>query len=490
MLRILYPILFVVTLLSVNFMCAQNLGSGYSLNDTSLRPMQSAAKPTYLQSFSDPSFPATTIRRISDAAVGTVRVPMYSTIQSWNADESLMIIYGNGSHYLLDGATYAPIRVMNDINPDDVETLFWDFNNADILYYIDDTNSELISYNARTLAKTTLVNLSNITSCSGTITSGNDVQMMSWDSDVITFRCGNNAAYYYRISTASLVQFNITNINSTAPMPFPSGNLFFHRNKVYDAAGNYVRDLNVSNVEHSCLGKLSNGNDAYYAVAFASGPNGGCVATLVVHDATTGSCYDATPIANYTYTQSGTHISALAHKNSQDGWVAVSCMGYDLDGQDILDQELFIAQAGPTSASVYRVAHHRSDEVEFDYWGEPHVTISPSGTRLLFGSDWSGVDDGAQVDAYVAELNSYTLSNTTEFKKQISIYPNPSSAYINVAGINDDYKYQILDVSGRVILNGAITISNPIYIAEFPTGVYFLKLESNQQEEIVSFIKN
>lgn len=49
-----------------------------------------------------------------------------------------------------------------------------------------------------------------------------------------------------------------------------------------------------------------------------------------------------------------------------------------------------------------------------DYWGEPHVTISPIGTRLLFGSDWSGSEDGVSVDSYVAELSSYTLENNTE----------------------------------------------------------------------------
>jgi len=38
------------------------------------------------------------------------------------------------------------------------------------------------------------------------------------------------------------------------------------------------------------------------------------------------------------------------------------------------------------------------------YFGEPHVTISPTGTRLLFGSDW--YDSGA-VDSYVIELPSH-----------------------------------------------------------------------------------
>jgi len=153
---------------------------------------------------------------------------------------------------------------------------------------------------------------------------------------------------------------------------------------------------------------LSNGDDAYFAISFAQGQDGGCFGTLVAHNATTGNCFAVTPTEDYGYSKSGTHISALAHKNSEGGWVAVSSMGYQRDGVQILDQELFVAKVDEFQGTVYRVAHHRSDEDDIDYWGEPHVTISPSGTRLLYGSDWSGSEDGISVDAYIAELGAYT----------------------------------------------------------------------------------
>ncbi|MHB9052201.1 MAG: hypothetical protein ACYC3R_10185, partial [Thiomonas delicata] len=38
------------------------------------------------------------------------------------------------------------------------------------------------------------------------------------------------------------------------------------------------------------------------------------------------------------------------------------------------------------------------------YWAEPHVVISPSGTRLLFASDWGGSPD---VDTYVVTLPGF-----------------------------------------------------------------------------------
>jgi hypothetical protein len=42
------------------------------------------------------------------------------------------------------------------------------------------------------------------------------------------------------------------------------------------------------------------------------------------------------------------------------------------------------------------------------YWGEPQVTISPSGTRLIFASDWENSDT---VDTYVVELPAFKGAN-------------------------------------------------------------------------------
>ena len=82
-------------------------------------------------------------------------------------------------------------------------------------------------------------------------------------------------------------------------------------------------------------------------------------------------------------------------------------VGYDEDGQSLLDQELVLARVEKGNVDVYRIGHHRADEKEFDYWGEPHAVISPTGTRVLFGSDWSGEEDGKSVDSYVVELPAF-----------------------------------------------------------------------------------
>ncbi len=401
----------VVGVLLVGFLGAQDLSQGLLVNDLTLRPMQPKLKPAYLDTIIDPSF-GTTIRRITDAGPGNRIKPMYSTIQAWNADESLMIVYDQsvGDHMLMDGMTYAYIRHLTDFVPRDLEQIFWDFNDPNVFYYMDRFTYNFTKYFVDTQTKQVLADLVALTGCTSGMNMGNDVQMMSWDSDVFGFRCGNSEIYYYRISTNQLVQVNTSNVNYTAPMPGPSGQNFYHQRSVYNAAGNLTYTLNESSGEHSCLGKLPNGNDGHFAVAFANGPNGGCGGNLVAHDLTTGACFSVISEGQgYDYSKSGTHISALAHKNTEGGWVAASMIGFQQDGQALLDQELIIAKAEQGNIKVCRIGHHRSDEdFPHDYWGEPHAVISPTGTRVLFGSDWSGAEDGESIDCYVVELPAFS----------------------------------------------------------------------------------
>jgi len=485
--------LFLLLLVLLPFISsAQDLSYGLVVNDLALHPMQPLVKPGYLQTVVDPSF-GTTIRRITNANVGSGVVPMYSTIQAWNADESLMILYdlNTSSHQLLDGTTYQYIRHLNDVNENDLEQLFWDFNDPDVFYF--PSGSEFIKYTVSTQSQQVIVDLqqaiNNCTtcnSCTGSINFGNDVQMMSWDSDVLSFRCNNDNVYAYRISTNTLTEINSGYIGYTAPMPGASGNRFYHRANVYDSNGNFDLALNSYGGEHSCLGKLPNGNDGYFAVTFSQGPQGGCAGNLVAHDLTTGQCFEVISQAQgYDYSQSGTHISALAHKNTEGGWVAASMIGYingGQNGQALLDQELVIAKAEQGNIKVCRIGHHRSDEVEFDYWGEPHVVISPTGTRVLFGSDWSGSEDGQSVDSYVVELPSYS-QNTVDVDvslttNEICLFPNPTQGLFQINGLIGSYNIQILNADGSVFQN--INTNQNYYsinLNNLPAGLFLVSIK-------------
>lgn len=112
----------------------------------------------------------------------------------------------------------------------------------------------------------------------------------------------------------------------------------------------------------------------------------------------TGACRVVGQSNGYGYPHSGVHPSALAY--DRPGWVAVSSIGYgqleyfeSSEPAPLLLSELIVVNTDPGNEQVCRLAHTRTFGKDAQnsgyegYFGEPYPVISPSGTRILFGSD-------------------------------------------------------------------------------------------------------
>ena len=400
-----------------------DLCQGYRVNDKANRPMSALARPAPGSSYIDPSF-GSKITRITDSsaiASGIIKT-MYNTIQAWNADESRMILWHRGDgHHLYHGKNYSHIEKLN-IAPADLEQVFWSTTNKNVLIYPNSAigqvvqtttgnvplqGNELIEYNIASRQYRIIREFNSY--CFGDpISLGNDVQNLSYDSDVIGLRCGDRG-FVYRQSNNSISPL-AGSPGFLAPQAFPSGNFVYHQGNIYDSQLNQLRSLDLGNVsEHSNFGRFHNGRDAYFTVSFDANSGNSCgdgIGSLVVHDPGTAECRVLVgPATGYPYTLSGSHPSALAVKNP--GWAVVSSIGYGTQGDSLLEQELYLANTDSTNPKVCRIAHHRATgrKGSVGYFAEPHPVLSPSGTRVLFSSDWS--DSGA-VDVYVVEMPSYT----------------------------------------------------------------------------------
>jgi hypothetical protein len=369
------------------------------ITDTDAHPMSALAKPARLAAATDPEF-GTRIVRVTDVAGdtgGDVIKPMYSTIPAWNADESRLILYEvGGGHRLYDGHTYEFIRSLN-IDPPDLEQVYWHPADPDVLFYAD--GNELIQYSVSDDNGTSVHTFSWCSQVSG----GDDPMYIAWDGNSIGFRCEDTGeAFVYHLDTDS--ESARVDGADLGPQVGPSGNTVYLAGDVYDGSMTFLRTLDLDNpYDHASLGQLAGGHDTLNIVGYDPGPGGSGVGTLVVFDLTTGDDFVVVgQDTGYPYPPSGTHISAVAHH--APGWVAVSVVGNDLDGQDVLDNELLLADTN--TGEVCRIGHHRSHgrDGPQGYWAEPHASISPSGTRVVFGSDWGG---GETVDTYVVELPSY-----------------------------------------------------------------------------------
>ena len=382
-------------------------------------------KPALGQVVVDPAF-GTRIRRITDAKQqfgASVAKPVYSTIPAWNADESLLIVYvtgggGGGRYALLDGRTYKFVRFL-DLRPPDLEQYFWSASDPDAIFYV--RNEKLDSGYFRALVKYRvstgkLCVVRKFADCDGDtwqVTAGSDPMYSSWDNDLWGFACKNyssgavKSVWTYRISTG---RESAHVLREEAPQPTASGRAALGARRSGEQGLADVlnpdsllvsRTLMLSFAEHADQLVLANGTDVYAAVSY----DGPIEATLATEETLSGKVDVVVGRAAgfKIYPPTSTHISGLAFR--RPGWVAVSVVG-DRGGAKLLAQELLIADLN-TKGRVCRVAHHYSHATQkgtLAYWAEPHVVISPTATRLLFGSDWGG---GDTVDSYVVELPAY-----------------------------------------------------------------------------------
>ena len=381
------------------------------VTDKDPRPMTALAKPALGGTVIDAEF-GTTLRRITAVAgsgANAAIVPMYTTISAWNADESLLILYsvGGGGHQLYDGKTYQLIRSL-DINPADLEQVYWDTSDPDILYYVD--NQEFIRYHVSAGTQDRLHSFSTLCGASS-VSNGDDPMFTSWDSHRLGLVCSNQM-FIYDSFTDSVLGPKAASGTPPAQVA-PSGTLAYLEagtGQVLDANLNLVRSLGLQVPDnHASLGRLANGHDTWNGAVYDDGnddakSNVGILVTWDLTDGTGGAVIG--PKTGWPYPPDG-HVSAMAYK--QPGWIFVSTVPDDtagLQGKTLLGLENLIADTN--TGAVCRVGRHRSwgkNNSVLGYWAEAHTVPSPSGTRAVFASDWG---NGTSVDSYVLELPSYS----------------------------------------------------------------------------------
>jgi len=427
-------------------------------NSKALVNYSALPQPAVGVAVTDPDF-GVTIRRITDAQNNwnmNVAVPAYPTIAAWNADESWLVLYATcnlansascpsnapGPGWaLFNGKTYA-FNQWLPINPADIEQFYWDTSNPDLMYYVDATTMVLTRYHVSTGVKDSLHDFSKDIATGGALASacpggwivsgGEDPFFMSQNNDLIGLGCGllttgpngatNFSGFTYRLSTGAISLPAIT-AEAVVPQATPSGNNSWFYGLTAPTSGQVLNTTNnglvltvgIDGTQHSDMLMNAAGQDVVGAAQYdGPGDNG----SLITANLDTGVV--STIIGGNTgdpYPPSGTLISGRAIK--VPGWFVVSATGNINVVQTYLDQEVMLVNVD--TMEMCRVAHHRStgnwdNAAISNYWAQPNATPSPSGTRILFASDWGAGTPGnsataspyAVVDTYVIELPGYT----------------------------------------------------------------------------------
>lgn len=72
---------------------------------------------------------------------------------------------------------------------------------------------------------------------------------------------------------------------------------------------------------------------------------------------------------------------------------------------------------------------------------------------------------------------------------QADVYPNPADNQIFITGLQTDVDIEFYDICGKLSLSGT-TISGKISCEELPTGIYFLRFRSGNEEYVARILKN
>jgi hypothetical protein len=81
------------------------------------------------------------------------------------------------------------------------------------------------------------------------------------------------------------------------------------------------------------------------------------------------------------------------------------------------------------------------------------------------------------------------LSIDEYINEQINVYPNPTSAIVNIE-LDGEFSISMTDVKGRIIYKGNGTDEMSINTGSFESGVYLLQIQNDQFQTTVRVVKN
>jgi len=119
-------------------------------------------------------------------------------------------------------------------------------------------------------------------------------------------------------------------------------------------------------------------------------------------DLATGEVTPLWPI-DFSHTAIGLHFSGCAFR--RPGWTLVSTHDGDPGAYTWMDDQVFALELKP-GGRVVRLTHTHSlvdEEQEHDYWAEPHASVNPDFTRVVFTTNWGRSGTG-EVEMFLMEL--------------------------------------------------------------------------------------
>jgi hypothetical protein len=130
------------------------------------------------------------------------------------------------------------------------------------------------------------------------------------------------------------------------------------------------------------------------------------------------------------------------------------------------------------------------------------TTIGGAGTYSFTWSNGSTTEDinGLAAATYTVSVNdggcvsdtSFTILNVAGLSEnqmiEVTAYPNPSEGVFTLE-MDGEYSFQVINVNGKILLDGSTVNSTTIDLTNYSNGIYFVQLVSNDAKATVKLIK-
>jgi len=396
------------------------------VTDFDVRQTPSLPEPTPRVPFRDPVFGTCVVRvtdRTADPSPDDSSPGLkneYSRVQSFNANGSRILVRGlEATWYLYDAKTLEPIGQLPFGGPVDPR---WDASDPDLLYYSEETR--LMAYDARNEEQRLVhdfaadfpdQSLAAVWSKNEGSPSlnGRYWGFMAEDQDWVTV-----ALLIYDLQTDQVIaQRNMRGVAGVEAVD----------NAYVSPLGNYlIADFSDYYCEPGALG--TDAHPCGYMVYDRNLENGRGLLRISGHqdlaldaqgrevvvwqdidtdhismlDLASGVVTPLWPI-DFSHTSIGLHISGRAL--NRPGWALVSTHDGDPSAYTWMDDQVFAIELKP-GGRVARLAHTHSlvdESQEHDYWAEPHASVNPDFTQIVFTTNWGRSGTG-EVEMFLISL--------------------------------------------------------------------------------------